>query len=111
MDQESVDLILGQYERNGWNLRRVLITPEMAKEFSGLSGLSGAMNTAAEIDALWFSRARTDGRVAWEIRHLSDTPYALVEVLEPSITDDELELILSAAELRLKEIMARKMGI
>jgi len=111
MDQETVREIIGQYERNGWDLRRVLITPARAEEFNGLPGFAGAMNTAAEVDALWFSRARTDGRVAWEIRHLSDTPYALVEVLEPSITDDEREGILSAAELRLKEIMARKMGI
>lgn len=100
--------MLGQYERNGWVLRRVLLTPEQSREFEALSGFSGPVQTSAGIDALWFSRARADGRVAWEIRHLSDVPYALVEVLEPMAGDDELERSLSAAEVRMKQALQRK---
>lgn len=100
--------MLGQYERNGWELRRVLLTSESAREFDALPGFAGPIQTSAEIDALWFSRARADGRVAWEIRHLSDVPYALVEVLEPMAGDDELERSLSAAEVRMKQALQRR---
>lgn len=110
MDQKSVEEIIRQYERNGWGLRRVLITPARSGEFSSLSALGVPVNAAAELDALWFSRARADGRVAWEIRHLSDLPYAIVEVLDGMIDDDNLEKALSSAEQKMKEALFRRMG-
>ena len=43
----------------------------------------------AEIDAVWFSRASGKESEAWELRRLSETPYALLEVFE---ADDEEEI-------------------
>ncbi len=42
---------------------------------------------SSETDAIWFSRPSGIGREAWELRHLSNPPFALVEVFEDE--DDE----------------------
>jgi hypothetical protein len=43
--------------------------------------------TAAEFDALWFSRPSHEGREAWELRLVAESPYALFE----TFAKDELE--------------------
>lgn len=74
--------IIKQYEKHGWTLRRVLLSPAMM-ESSGADEIvfGDAPVTPAEIDAAWFSRPSKGGE-AWELRRLSGSPFALVEIFD-----------------------------
>ncbi len=81
--------ILAQYRKHGWTLRRVLLCPPTRESLANsLENLFGETPIIfAEIDAAWFSRSSEIGREAWELRRLSQTPFALIEVFEED--DDE----------------------
>lgn len=97
--------ILAQYKKHGWNLRRVLLLPETKEKlFDSLELLFGESEIGfSEINAVWFSRASNNKRTAWELRHLSEVPFALCETFEESIDEDELLENLSEMETRLIE--------
>src|SRR5678815_1415087 len=84
--------LVAQYAKHGWTLRRVLLSE------GSLANLSDSVSTqfpAAEcllheIDALWFSRKNKDSET-WELRLLGGAPFALVEVIEDTLSADERE--------------------
>ena len=86
--ERQIQEILAQYDKHGWSLRRVLLSAETEKNLHD-SFFGNAQIVSAELDALWFSRAAGEGRETWELRHLSNAPFALVEVFE---ADDEEEI-------------------
>lgn len=101
----QIQEILSLYKKHGWRLRRVLLT-EKLKAFLAESGetlFADAEIISAEIDAAWFSRASKAEREAWEIRHLSETPYALVEVFDAEDEKEVREEKLHELEEQLKE--------
>ena len=83
--------ILSLYKKHGWILRRVLLSDELEKSLQGsLEKLfGGAEIRLSEIDAAWFSRRSKADQEAWELRRLSETPYALLEVFD---AEDEEEV-------------------
>ncbi len=86
---QQIQEILAQYKKHGWTLRRVLLCAQ-TRESAGnsLENLFGdAPVISSEKDAAWFSRPSGIGREAWELRRLSGTPFALIEVFEDE--DDE----------------------
>ncbi len=85
----QIQAILMQYKRHGWILRRVLLCPATAESLAdSLENLFGETPIASsEIDAAWFSRQSETGSETWELRRLSQTPLALIEVFEDA--DDE----------------------
>ncbi len=96
--------ILSLYKKHGWNLRRVLLSePLRASLADTLETLFGAAEIrAAEIDAVWFSRPSRDNQEAWELRRLTETPYALMEIFDDDDEDEIREESLSETEARLK---------
>jgi hypothetical protein len=56
---------------------------------------------------LWFSRPARNQGETWELRRLSDAPFALVEVFENGIKPEIREEILRDAENRLREIKTK----
>lgn len=87
---EQIQDILSLYKKYGWKLRRVLLTDKLKNNLAdSLQTIFDAEITAGEIDAVWFSRPSGENREAWELRRLSETPYALFEVFE---IDDEEEV-------------------
>ena len=104
----SIAEILATYQKYGWTLRRVLLTEALR------SHLGAAIETLfndipiddAAIDAVWFSRAPKPGGVAWELRHLSDAPYALLESLDE--TSDDFDDQRHAVEARLRDSVSAK---
>ncbi len=80
-----------QYERHGWNLRRVLLSAQTVEILAdSLKTLFGETEIIlSEFDAVWVSRASPNnyGSEAWELRRLSGIPFALVEIFEDE--DDE----------------------
>ena len=81
IDAGKIGEILQVYTKHGWTLRRVLLSGALK---NGLAvPLSSLFHEApvleSDIDAAWFSRPPRVGGVAWELRHLGDQPYALLE--------------------------------
>ncbi len=94
----QISEILSLYAKHGWTLRRVLLSDEMRVALTdALQDLfGGAEIVSARLDALWFSRGET-----WEIRHLSETPFALVQVFAADTDAETREEILSETQTRL----------
>ncbi|HMS41177.1 MAG TPA: hypothetical protein PKE69_13180 [Pyrinomonadaceae bacterium] len=91
--------ILALYAKHGWILRRVLLSDKLRENLT--ENLFGNMEiVSSKLDALWFSRVSNKNE-AWEIRHLSNTPFALVEVFPEGTSDKEREKVLSETQTRL----------
>lgn len=101
---ETIAEILSLYKKHGWNLHRVLITSESRENLSdSLERLFGeAEITVSEINAAWFYRKSGKNGTAWELRHLSETPFALFEVFDKDIEKETLRENLLEMENRLK---------
>ncbi len=106
----QIEDILSLYKKHGWNLRRVLLCGELKDSLDDatLEELFGESElTDAEINAAWFSRPSKRGKTAWELRHLSENPYAIFEL---SDTEDLDQAIVKQSENRLLEYASNKMS-
>ena len=110
IDLPAIKDIIATYEKHGWNLRRVLLSPVSKRKFvDSLADLVGGIPFAdAEFDAAWFSRSPKTGAVAWEIRYLGELQFALLETLDES--DPAFESYLHNIEERLKQSIAAKIS-
>lgn len=79
------------YQKFGWTLRRVFLTLNARAEFAhALNFLDDSVSIEnSVVNALLFSRTPNASRETWELRYLSDTPFALLETFAPS--DSPLE--------------------
>lgn len=96
--------ILALYKKHGWNLRRVLLSDALRAQLAeSVAALFGeAEIRSAEIDAAWFSRKSKPGEEAWELRRLSESPFALFETFDEEDDDEVREEALYEIESRLK---------
>ena len=105
--QELFKEIISTYQRHGWELKRVLITPTTR---NGLAEDAELTNQAslidAEFDALWFARPANAGREAWELRLLAEHPYALFAAFEADETEEER----AEARLEMEHQMREQAG-
>jgi len=85
-----IEQITANYEKHGWKLKKALLKPKTAAELAAalVSVLGEAEVRESTIDALWFSRPSHNSGEAWELRLVSETPYALFERFE---SDDSAE--------------------
>jgi hypothetical protein len=103
-----INEIVASYIKHGWQLRRVLLRSETRTQLeaeiaSGSLPLDAVPMQEAAVDALWFSRASHEGREAWELRLLSENPFALFETFEAAETEEEREDVRREMEARLRE--------
>jgi hypothetical protein len=91
MTAEKIQEIINLYAKHDWKLRKVLLTKELKENLAGSLEKICQSNqiVLAEIDAAWFSRPSGKDKEAWELRRLSETPYALFQVFE---ADDDEEI-------------------
>jgi hypothetical protein len=111
---------LALYRRHGWSLARVLMTPETLAELSrevasGAGAASppafeGVAARAADVDAMWLSRPSAGGREAWELRLISEPPYALFELFEPDEAEEDREDVRREMEARMADYAAGGTG-
>ena len=101
--------VLAQYRRHGWRLARVLARPESLAELRGADGgddifiFEGAPVAGSDVDAMWFTRPSAEGREAWELRLVGDTPYALFELFEPDEEEEDRADVRREMEARLRD--------
>jgi hypothetical protein len=109
---EQILEIIAQYRKHGWILRRVLLSDELrVRAYNELVTLSSGADdgggaaavefVSANVNAAWFSRPSKAGE-AWELRHLSTTPFALFEVFDDEDEEETREEARKEMETRLK---------
>ena len=92
MNIELAQQIVSTYEKHGWKLRRVLLRSSSGPDRPRLTELfPEAALVDSEIDALWFARPSHAGREAWELRRITEQPYALFEAFETDETEEDRE--------------------
>ena len=107
ISERQVREILAQYKKHGWNLRRVLLSAPIAENLAAVFGQTEIV--LSKLDALWFSRPAFAEREAWELRRLSDAPFALIEVFEIDDEEEVREAARQEMETRLLK-RASKLG-
>lgn len=104
---DLIEEIVGVYQKHGWQLRRVLLRPEIRAEAAESSSMPADATPVeeSEIDALWFSRASHGDREAWELRLVAENPYALFEMFEKDETEEQREEMRREMEARLRDYL------
>jgi hypothetical protein len=97
--------LVATYRKHGWELKAALLQPAtrtelVAKEPDMLAPVDIKHST---FDALWFSRPSHNNRVAWELRLLAETQYALFETFEADETEEQREDMRLEMEARLRD--------
>ncbi len=104
--------VVETYRKHGWQLRRVLLRPETHAELAAGSAL-GSLSLAeaqieeAAVDGLWFSRPSHEQREAWELRLLTENPFALFETFEKDETEEQREDMRREMEARLRDYVKK----
>ncbi|MEO6049940.1 MAG: hypothetical protein ABIP78_01230 [Pyrinomonadaceae bacterium] len=108
IDTIAINEIIKTYQKHGWVLRRVLLSPATKISWckTGYELFDNVPAIDSDIDAAWFSRPPKSGGVAWEIRHLGTLPFALLEKVDED--DAEFEAVLNGVETRLSKAIAAK---
>lgn len=96
--------ILSLYKKHGWILRRVLLSDELKKSLGNeLETIFGdAEIRSSDVNAAWVSRKSKPEQETWEIRLLSETPFALMEIFDAEDDEEIREETLAEVEERLK---------
>ena len=104
IDAEQIREIIATYKKHGWNLSRVLLSGELLEQLSESAEnlFNNAEIISSEIDAVWFSRKSKNDRTAWEIRRLSENPFALFESFADGEDQSFIEKTLKEMETRLQ---------
>jgi hypothetical protein len=100
-EAELIREITATYRKHGWTLQRVLLTKGLLEKLGNSFGADAPVSPS-EINALWFSRRSAAGE-SWELRSISQTPFALFEVFAKGVSQAELNNRLAETEKRLKE--------
>jgi hypothetical protein len=105
---DLINEIVGVYEKHGWQLRRLLLRPEVRAGLEAGTSVDGVTQETAELDALWFSRPSHEQREAWELRLIAENPYALFETFEAAESEEEREDVRREMEARMREHLTKK---
>jgi len=83
------EALVATYAQHGWLLRR-LVLEDTSTAPGGIPANISVTNGV--VDAAWFSRPPQPGPIAWEIRYLGASQYALVEHLDENSVDFDEKL-------------------
>jgi len=101
-NRNDITEMIDQYAKHGWKLRRVMLTTDLWRSLGDPTEFFGdAEVRTSEHDGLWFSRRSMPDREAWELRRISASPFAVVEVIPDGLTDQERDGLLALAEARM----------
>jgi hypothetical protein len=106
--KDRITEILATYQKHGWRLQRILLSPETRSQAVGQEEgtFEGAPVETAGMDALWFSRISDAKREAWELRLIAETQYALFETFEADESEEAREDVRREMEARLRDYVA-----
>lgn len=106
MNAETVRALIDQYAKHGWQLRKAVLASDTNRAIIRLfrSEYPAIDIKNDEQSALWFSRRSLPDREAWELRRLSETPFALVTVIEDSLDPEAKTAQLDATFQQMFEV-------
>jgi hypothetical protein len=107
--EEQISAIVEQYKKHGWDLSRVLLSGK-SRESLGKGYFGEVTVIESDLDAAWFTRPSSPGQITWELRALTGTPFALLEVFDDHTAEATREARLNAIEVRLRESRNRHRG-
>lgn len=84
ISNDRIAAIVSQYERNGWQLRRLKLM-DVSFVTCGLPQIVDVEIGA--VDMAWFSRPPETGPISWELRFLGEPPIAFIERIDESDAD------------------------
>jgi len=102
--------VVATYRKHGWELRSALLQPATHSEFHAEEAelLKNIPVRDATFDALWFSRPSHNQREAWELRLLTQIPYALFETFEEDESEEERQDVKQEMEARMRDYASEK---
>ncbi|HKV36910.1 MAG TPA: hypothetical protein VJP89_21395 [Pyrinomonadaceae bacterium] len=102
--------LLATYRKHGWELRGALLQPATQSELQTEEAelLKNVSVREAAVDALWFSRPSHNKREAWELRLVTQTPYALFETFEEDETEEERQDVKLEMEARMRDYASER---
>jgi hypothetical protein len=111
IELESIDAIVEQYRKFGWELRRILLSQTFDETIRTaiIQKYEGCETHDASLNALWFSRKNRNAET-WELRRLEGLPFALVQVIDPAIPDKERDDLLRSVELQMAETQPKSVS-
>lgn len=97
--------LVATYQKHGWQLKGAVLQPGTRTELTAKEPdlIRPLALKEDSFDALWFSRPSHKERVAWELRLLAETQYALFETFEADETEEQREEMRSEMEAKLRE--------
>ncbi len=97
--------LVATYRQHGWELQAALLRSTALAEVTAKASelLSSIRIKEATFDALWFSRPSHNNRVAWELRLLAETQYALFETFEADETEEQRDEMKLEMEARMRD--------
>lgn len=113
INAEQIREILSLYKKHGWSLRRVLLSDALRVDINEhLQDMFGGAEIVSSpfLNAAWFSRESRRTRETWELRHLSETPFALLEVFSAETDEKEREKARKEVETRLLDLTSNSAG-
>lgn len=101
--------ILDIYQKFDWVLQSVLLTDDLKDQLENdLEALfGGAEIISSNIDAAWFSRAGKNAREAWELRILSENPFALLETFSESDDEDQRDKVREEMQTQMADFSSK----
>ncbi len=81
--------IIATYKKHGWQPRRVLLRTD-SEELRSVFERELQIRESI-FDGIWFSRPSFNEREAWELRLISEQPYALFEAFEADEGEEDRE--------------------
>jgi hypothetical protein len=106
---DAVKAILSQYERFGWQLHHLLMADDMRNSLGSAAGefFGGMEILNSDLNAAWFSRPAENGRIAYELRALDATPFALLDSTSADADEIELRDMFVDVEQQLRDRLSR----
>ena len=105
---DLIQEIIETYQKHGWQLRRVLLSPETRAQLKPeTTSISAAEMVEASVDGLWFSRGSHNQREAWELRLIAESPFALFETFEHDETEEQREDMRREMEARMRDYVKK----
>lgn len=97
--------LVATYRKHGWVLSAALLQPATQAELKSKESeiVAPIVIKESAFDALWFTRPSHNNRVAWELRLLGETQYALFETFEADETQEQREEVRLEMEARLRD--------
>lgn len=105
INESLIDEIIALYQKHDWKPRRILLKADAYKKLSDSlkTKHEGVEILTSDVDAVWCSRPSAEGGEAWELRRLSDAPYALFEIFEADDDPEVCEEARNEMEARLRQ--------